>query len=200
MAAGLSYLDTQDISRQVARNSRSVGNGLLEHPARRIWVGELEQATADHRERRALGLERRARRREHWGALDPAREQRAPDGQSVQRCEQFHRGHVDGMVERSAHASGAWHRARANGQRRRFDNVRECQVRDEVRVCCESCGSVSEQGARCLVGLVCPSCRGMIARRKRARFASARLWSSIRRRGEASPIRVVPVAGTPRSS
>jgi len=57
----------------------------------------------------------------------------------LRREERRHLGHADGTVERSAHASGAWHRARAKGQRHRFDNVRECGERDEVRICCDEC-------------------------------------------------------------
>jgi hypothetical protein len=131
-----------------------------------LWVAELEQHTAEHRERRASGHERTARRKR-----DAARRE----------------GLTEGHAKQQAH----WHLARAKGQRERFDHVRDCQQRTTMQVLCAACGTVAEQNTRCRIGIVCVSCRGKIASQRRGRFAHARrvVLDQAARRGLLNPKR-----------
>jgi hypothetical protein len=122
---------------------------VVDHPARTAWLADLERETASHREARARGHERAARRNRdlaRWaGFSDPYAKDRA-----------------------------RWHLARAKGQRERFDNVRECEQRQIMQSLCAACGSLREQNTRCRIGILCRSCRDRRKGRARVRFARAR--------------------------
>lgn len=167
----LSFLDTPGITRQGGGIATNV---VAEHPARIAWRKELEHQTKAHREGRARELERKARQLEHYGAAVPERRRRAPDGSIVATPAHRRSGHADGVTERTARTSGAWHRARARGQRERFARVDGCARTEELSIECACCGTVDEKAARCGAHLVCLRCRGRRAARIRARFLAAR--------------------------
>jgi hypothetical protein len=151
-AGGISSLDNPDTTRHPCGNPEESGNGLAPvaaHPSRLAWLGDLERATSEHRERRARGHERGARRQR-----DAARR--------------------EGMSEAYATQQARWHRARAQGQRRRFEHVRECQQRTAMQVLCAACGALGEQSTRCRIGIVCVSCRSKRTAERRRQFGRAR--------------------------
>jgi hypothetical protein len=173
-SAAPSFLDTKDITRQVAGTSKDAGSRVLEHPARRAWLRQLEPLTVAHREQRARGLERQALKREHFGAVERKRTRRMPNGETVDVPAARRDGHLDGSSERSARQSGVWHRLRARGHRRRFRSVDDCTKADVLRIECSCCGTLDEQPGTCGASLLCLRCRGKRARRLRARFLQAR--------------------------
>lgn len=72
-----------------------------------------------------------------------------------------------------AHASsGAWHGARAEGQKHRMAHVGACGV-GVVSVSCQACGVVHDAPAWCAVVRLCPGCNKRRATRTQARFGKA---------------------------
>lgn len=122
---------------------------VVDHPARVVWLAGVERETAEHRERKARGHERAARRKRSAARLG-------------------------GYSERYAAHKATWHFSRAKGQRERFDSVRGCEERTQLQIVCTACGLVAEHGTRCRIGIVCVSCRGKIASQRRHQFARAR--------------------------
>ncbi len=115
---------------------------------RPAWLAEVGEKTRDHREAKARDLEGKALTRTRAARLD-------------------------GHYEHTAKEKGAWHRARAHGQRNRISTVSDC-CETTVIIACQGCGVIREKPGRCRVGLLCLSCRGKIAAEKRGQFMRAR--------------------------
>lgn len=141
-----SYLDTKGITR------RAEGVARPSKARTDQFIDRVCEFTAAHRTRKAARLSARAR--------------------EVRRVAQSEAISGSGLWA-DVESAGKWHLARAKGQINRREIVRECGA-DAVSVSCGCCGVVDERAARCGVGLLCVSCRGKGAAKKRALLGSAR--------------------------
>jgi hypothetical protein len=66
-----------------------------------------------------------------------------------------------------------WHHRRACGQVNRFVGVLDCGT-EKFWLVCDACSRIKERVRECRVALLCISCRSVIGREKRFRFALAR--------------------------
>lgn len=113
------------------------------------WLDAVGESTKEHREAKARALDAQAVARERAARMD-------------------------GKPETIVKAAGKWHRARAKGQRRRIEAVKGCRRESIIATVCEGCGTIAEKAGRCSVGLLCKSCRGSRAHKKRGNFDAAR--------------------------
>ncbi len=123
------------------------------------WLAAVGELTREHRAERAERLLKLGRKR-----VRARREQ--------------------GYSEIHAQADASWHRARAKAQIERPDRAAACG-NEVLSISCQGCGQVHERRAGCRLGLLCVSCRSVIAAEKRSAFVRARrvLMREAARRG-----------------
>lgn len=112
------------------------------------WVRRVGELTTAHREGRAQGFAKMARRR-LW-------QRRA-----------------EGFSDLYAKTDGAWYTARERGQRERPARVEACGS-ETLYLTCAGCGVVHEHRSGCRIGLLCVPCRKASATSKRGVFRRAR--------------------------
>jgi hypothetical protein len=118
-------------------------------PGDEAWLDAVGEATKAHRLSRATALDAIAAKRERAAKLN-------------------------NKSEREIKEAGKWHRARAKGQRRRIEAVKGCRKEKATVVVCDACGTVREHAGRCSITVLCVSCRGERAARKRGTFRVSR--------------------------
>lgn len=112
------------------------------------WLREVGDATSKHRS-------------------DKARALRAKSSAKVRDARR------EGFSESYAAGSGEWHRSRARAQEERIERVLSCGA-DVLEIRCLGCERTHERRLGCRVGLLCVSCRKVIASGKRVRFLASR--------------------------
>lgn len=129
------------------------------------WLHELRDLTKVHREDRARHFDEGAKRKRAQARLR-------------------------GAPEVSAQMDARWHVSRAEGQRKKIENVQACGS-EKLRITCQNCGAGHDRPGRCGNSLLCVPCRGALAAEKRRKFLLARLAviAAAERRGLLNPRR-----------
>jgi hypothetical protein len=154
---GAPQLDTLGTSRHPSARTRDSAVQASRRALRIDWLRKVEANTIDHRERKALDFEAKARR--------------------LEKCEKGRQAVAlargEAVDHRRVAKAGRWHRSRAQGQRFRFSNAINCGASPSMlRVSCGACGNVTDHPLTCGATLACIACRGRLQAERRAQVGN----------------------------